>query len=183
MAHLLRTTTITAALIAQLFVMSSSAAIRASGPFHGAPVPLPGTVEAGDFDDGPSGESYWDSTPGNSGGAYRAGDVDIETSADGGYDIGWAEAHEWLNYTVDVQTAGSYLVQFRVTSPNDNTSIHFGFNGPSQGTWVQMPVPKTGGWQSWTTISTTVTLGAGVQQLTVLFDTGWMNLGRMTVTT
>ena len=42
------------------------------------PAALPGTVQAEDFDDGGAGVSYRDTTPGNSGGQYRATDVDIE---------------------------------------------------------------------------------------------------------
>jgi glucosylceramidase len=177
-----RSATARAALIAALLVQSSPPRASDSYPFLGSPVSLPGTVEAANFDTGPEGVSYYDTTPGNSGGAYRATDVDIEPSTDGGYDIGWTDVDEWLNYTVDVQASGSYTVHVRVASPYDGTSIHVGCNGPSEGTWVQVGVPNTGGWQTWTTISLTVTLGAGTQQLTVMFDTGGMNLGRITVT-
>jgi glucosylceramidase len=170
-----------AALMTALLVQSSRPQAADAYPFLGSPVSMPGTVEAANFDTGPEGVSYYDTTPGNSGGAYRATDVDIEPSADGGYDVGWADAGEWLNYSVNVQASGTYTVQVRVASPYDGTSIHVGFNGPSEGTWEQMAVPNTGSWQSWTTIGRTVTLGAGIQQLTVLFDTGGMNLGRITV--
>jgi hypothetical protein len=37
-------------------------------------------------------------------------------------------------------------------------------------------VPATGGWQSWTTVSAQVTLGAGVQQMTLYFDTPGVNV-------
>ena len=150
MVKLPRIALVTIALVANFFV-ASSRATQTAGPFGGTPWPVPGTVESGDFDDGPSGESYWDSTAGNTGGAYRNTDVDIEPSADGGYDVGWADAGEWLNYTVNVQTSGTYVLQVRVASPNDGTSFHIGFNGPSYGTWTQVPVPNTGGWQSWIT--------------------------------
>ena len=69
---------------------TSSGAGPSSGPtpFLGAPVTLPGTVNAQDFDNGGEGAAYHDTTPGNNGGAYRSEDVDLEPSLDGGNDIG-----------------------------------------------------------------------------------------------
>ena len=152
-----------------------------SGPYSGSPAALPGTIEAGTFDNGPSGTAWYDTTPGNSGGAFRSTDVDIESSADGGYDIGWTDIGEWMNYTVDVAAAGTYSIAVRVASPYSGRSLHIGFNGPSN-VWTQQFVPNTGGWQNWTTLTFEATLGAGVQQLTVYFDTGGINLGRTAVT-
>ncbi len=53
---------------------------------------------------------YHDSEASNQGGAYRSTTVDIEANTDqgGGYNVGWIVAGEWLNYTVDVATAGTY---------------------------------------------------------------------------
>jgi len=153
----------------------------ASGPapFRGTPVSLPGTVQAVDFDEGGSHVSYSDSTPGNSGGEYRQTDVDIERSAPGGYNIGWVAPGEWLNYTVNVTAAGSYVLALSVASPNGG-AMHVGLNGPSN-VWQALSVPATGGWQNWTTISTTVTLGAGTQQLTVYADTDGFNFASVSV--
>jgi glucosylceramidase len=153
----------------------------ASGPYTGTPVNLPGTVEAVNFDNGPSGTAYSDTTPGNSGGAYRSGDVDIEASAAGGYNVGWTDVGEWMNYTVNVGTAGTYTVELNLASTQSGRSLHVGFNGPSN-VWTQVFSPNTGAWQNWTKVGVPVTLGAGVQQLTVMFDTGGVNLGTMSVT-
>jgi hypothetical protein len=152
-----------------------------STPYSGTPVPLPGTVNPEKFDNGGEGVAYHDMTSGNSGGQFRNTDVDdIEGSTEGGYDVGWIDSGEWLNYTVNVTSAGTYTLQFRVASPNGAT-FHVGFNGPSQGQWKAVSVPATGGWQNWTTVSTTVTLGAGTQQMTLSFDTGNMNVRLVTV--
>jgi len=43
-------------------------------------------------------------------------------------------------------------------------------------------VPATGGWQAWTTVSFTATLGSGTQQMTLLFDTGGYNVDWVSVT-
>src|SRR5713101_2130023 len=55
------------------------------------PISVPGRIEAEDYDTNGPGISYFDDTPGNSGGVYRADDVDIEVTQDtaGGYDVGW----------------------------------------------------------------------------------------------
>jgi hypothetical protein len=154
-------------------------ALAATTPFGGMPVALPGTVQAANFDDGGEGVAYHDTTAGNSGGQFRNTDVDIEGASEGGFDVGWAAAGEWLNYTVNVASAGTYTVNLRVASPS-GASMHVGFNTASQ-VWNVVSVPNTGGWQNWTTVSFTATLGGGTQQMTILFDTGGMNLSKVTV--
>ena len=76
-------------------------------------------MEAENFDNGGEGIAYHDESAGNSGGAYRVTDVDLQSTIDsgGGYNVGWAGAGEWLNYTVNVAAAGLYTLQFRVASP------------------------------------------------------------------
>jgi len=148
---------------------------RAPQAYGGTPRAIPGTIPAEDFDNGAAGVAYYDTTPGNAGGQFRDTDVDIETSAEGGYDVGWIDGGEWLNYTVNVGSAGDYTVQLRVASPGGAT-MHVGFNGPSAGTWKTVSVAATGGWQNWINVSVPVTLGAGVQQMTLYFDTGGMNV-------
>jgi endonuclease/exonuclease/phosphatase family metal-dependent hydrolase len=150
-----------------------------TGAYSGTPVSVPGRVEAANFDNGGEGVGYHDTTSGNSGGQYRSTDVDIEASSEGGYDVGWTAAGEWLNYTVNVASAGTYTAQLRVASPNGG-SMHVGFNSASN-VWTMFSIPATGGWQSWTTVSVPVTLGAGVQQMTLMFDTGGINLGYVDV--
>jgi endonuclease/exonuclease/phosphatase family metal-dependent hydrolase len=150
-----------------------------SGPYLGSPVALPGTIEAENFDNGADGASYHDTTAGNTGGAYRSTGVDIEACAEGGYDVGWTAAGEWLNYTVNVSSAGSYVVALRVATPGTAT-MHVGFNGGSS-VWSGVAIPNSGGWQNWTTVNVTVNLAAGVQQMTLLFDTGNVNLNKISV--
>jgi len=58
-------------------------------------------VQSEAFDTGAS-PSYYDTTHGNAGGAYRSTNVDISSTTDtgGGCMLGWTSAGEWLNYTV-----------------------------------------------------------------------------------
>jgi uncharacterized repeat protein (TIGR01451 family) len=149
-------------------------------PFSGTPAPIPGTISSEKFDNGGEGVAYHDTTAGNAGGQFRNTDVDIEVAGEGGYDVGWTDEGEWLNYTVNVGSAGNYTVQLRVASL-DGATMHVGFNGPSAGQWKSVSIPPTGDWQNWTTVSVPVTLGAGVQQMTVFFDTGAVNFREATV--
>jgi phosphatidylinositol-3-phosphatase len=163
-----------------LLAVSARAGQYSGTPYSGSAVFLPGTVLGEDFDNGGEGVAYHDGGPDNLGGAYRSTGVDIENSTDGGYDVGWISAGEWLNYTVNVGSAGTYTITIGVASPNTGTSMHVGFNNASN-VWQEISVPNTGGWQNWTTVSFTATLGAGVQQLTIFSDTGGYNFHRIVV--
>lgn len=92
---------------------------------------LPGTIEAEQFDDGGAGIAYHDDSIGNSGGQFRATDVDLEATSDdgGGYNVGWVSAGEWLNYTVNVASGGNYTVAVRVASPGAGGSFHVEVDG------------------------------------------------------
>ena len=81
----------------------------ASSPFHGAPLQVPGTIEVEDFDEGGEGIAYHDSDAVNTTGAYRTTGVDIQSTTDtgGGYNVSYIVAGEWLEYSINVATAGS----------------------------------------------------------------------------
>ena len=159
---------------------SSGAASTAPGPYSGTAVSLPGRVEGENFDNGGEGVAYHDTTAGNAGNVYRQADVDVQGCASGGYNVGWTQPGEWLNYTVNVTAAGSYTVGLRVASVGGG-SLHVGFNTASN-VWKTVTIPDTGGWQNWTTVTVPVTVGAGKQQITILFDTGNVNLDYIDVT-
>lgn len=148
-------------------------ASRAGGtPYGGTVMALPGTIQAENFDEGGAGVAYADLTTGNSGGKYRTTDVDIESSSDtgGGYDLGWAFAGEWVSYTVDVATAGTYDIDVRVSSAGAGGTFHLEVGGVDK--TGRLTVPNTGGWQTWTTIRKSgVSLNAGPQVWRIVMDT------------
>ena len=80
----------------QTIVPKPPTASAGSTPFAGTPAAIPGLIRVSDFDEGGEGLAYHDSTSGNSGGAYRQTDVDLEPSTDGGVNVGWIAAGEWL---------------------------------------------------------------------------------------
>src|SRR5207245_3721236 len=87
---------------------------------------------------------------------------------EGGFDVGWIAAGEWLQYTVIVASAGSYRVDFRVACAGAGGRFHLEMNGND----VSGPVavPNTGGWQSWQTMSIVTTLSAGQQTARLVMD-------------
>jgi len=142
-----------------------------STPYGGTATVLPGTIQAENFDDGGAGRAYADASAGNAGGRYRATDVDIESTNDGGsgYDVGWVSAGEWLNYTVDVISAGNYDLDVRVASAGAGGTFHIEVNGVNK--TGPLTVPNTGGWQTWTTIRCpTIALSAGPQVWRLVMD-------------
>jgi phosphatidylserine/phosphatidylglycerophosphate/cardiolipin synthase-like enzyme len=142
-----------------------------STPFGGTPVALPGTIQAENFDEGGMHVAYYDTTAGNSGGVYRNTDVDIEATSDtgGGYNVGWMAVGEWLKYTVNVTTAGTYDIQVRVAAPRDGGTFHIEVDGVDR--TGPMTIPNTGAWQNWTTITRTgVALNAGQQVWRLVID-------------
>ena len=148
----------------------TTATSSASTPYSGSQSPIPGIIQAENFDNGGQGVAYYDTTPGNSGGAYRNTDVDIETCSDtgGGYDVCYVEPGEWLNYTVNVASTGMYQLSLRVASSGQGGTFNVDFGGINQtGT---LTIPNTGGWQVWQTITANVHLTAGEQIMQVDWD-------------
>ena len=100
-----------------IFGLTYAACAAAQTPYGGTPRPVPGIIQAEDFDEGGEGVAYHSLTLGNAGGAYRNTDIDIYPTTDGsgGQDV-YIHPQEWLRYTVDVAEAGAYRVVFRLTS-------------------------------------------------------------------
>jgi hypothetical protein len=144
----------------------------ASTPYGGTAAAIPGTIQAENFDEGGSNLAYYDTTAGNKGGAYRSTDVDIGPTNDagGGYYIGWTPAGEWLKYTVNVTTTGTYTLQTRVANVGTGASFHVEVDGVNK--TGSIAVPNTGSWTTWQTISTPgISLSAGTHVLRVSLDT------------
>ena len=166
-------------LCAAVMMSPGEMAAATSTPFSGSPAAIPGTIKASDFDNGGEGVAYHDTTSGNKGGVYRVTDVDLENNLQGGYDVGWTRAGEWLKYTVQVASSGSYTATFRVASLGQGGTFHVEFNGAD----VTGPivVPNTGGWQTWQNVTKKVALSAGTQLARVVMDSAGVsgNIGNL----
>ncbi|MBN1412687.1 MAG: carbohydrate-binding protein, partial [Spirochaetales bacterium] len=97
--------------------------------------------------------------------------IQTESCSEGGLNVGWIEAGDWMDYQVNVAATGSYLVEYRVAALSANVSLQLQEGATVLGT---ITAPSTGGWQTWTTVSHTVSLGAGNRTLRVYASgTGW----------
>lgn len=148
-------------------------------PYNNTIVSLPGKLEAENYDIGGQGIAYNDATPTNEGTAYRNDAVDVQTSTEGGHNIGWTQDGEWLEYTVNVTSSGSYDVGFRTASTSGG-AIRMEIDGTDVTGTVALA--NTGGWQTWvTTNKTNVALTAGQHILRLFVVTGGFNLNYITV--
>jgi uncharacterized protein involved in high-affinity Fe2+ transport len=181
---------VTAALIVPV-VATHSAAYGATGtPFGGTAAAVPGTVYAANYDTGGQGVGYDVSSTNGSANSYRSDGVDLETTTDtspttaagNGYDIGWTTGGQWFNYTVNVATAGTYSVSFRVSSPYGITDALHIDNSSGTNLSGSVAVPNTGGYGTYANVTASVTLPAGEQTLTVDQDDNGWNFHYMTFT-
>jgi len=144
-------------------------------PYTGTPAAIPGQIEAENYDNGGEGVAYHDLTSDNRGGAYRTSEaVDIESCTEGGYNLGYVQAGEWVEYTVKVNTAGVYTLQARVATNAAGKSFHVEMDGQTIG---NIAIPNTGDWQAWTTVSvTTPALSTGTKVMRIVVDNAEFNL-------
>jgi hypothetical protein len=93
--------------------------------------------------------------------------IGTETTGDtgGGQDVGWLDNGDWMDYAVNVTTAGRYTANFRIATPNVGASFQV---LTSSGVVLStVTVPITGGYQTWQNVSVTLNLPAGSQTLRI----------------
>lgn len=158
-------------------------------PYGGTPWPIPGKIEFEDYDTGGQDTAYYDSSSGSETGEYRCAsvecqdeDVDLEVCTDvgGGYNVGYAVATEWLEYTVNVASAGTYNLTLRVACNGGGRTVSLSAKGVTIAN--NIAVPNTGGWQTWTDLAVNnITLTAGIQVIRVTIGaTDYVNMNYMT---
>ena len=78
------------------------------------------SLDAALFDEGEQGEAYNELTPQQFGSNFRDTPVDIVGQGDA---VGWIDNGEWLEYTINVEQAGSHTLSFVTSGPNGGRSI------------------------------------------------------------
>ena len=128
-------------------------------------IPAPATIEAEAYDE--------------------MSGIQLETTTDtgGGQNIGYCDPGDWLDYTINVPADGQYNLEMRVASLNKTGAFSLK-NGTT--TLATFALPNgTGGWQTWTTLSKTVTLQAGNQTLRLAItgkdiNINWLKISSLT---
>ncbi|MFC0625359.1 carbohydrate-binding protein [Kribbella deserti] len=103
--------------------------------------------------------------------------VENNPAASGGKNIGWTAPGKWLQYRLDVAQAGTYDLEFRVANGTGAVAPDAVSLRDSAGAVLaKVSVPDTGGWATYQSVHTQVTLPAGEQVVTVFCETGGFNL-------
>ena len=133
-------------------------------------------IEAENYKLGNNGIEYFDTSRRNYGGAHRRDDVDIEVTGDveGGYNVAWIEAGEYLTYDVDIAKAGKYNLVLRVATPGEDTKqVDIVIDGQT----YTASFSNTGGWQTYQdVVLNNVNLSAGTKELRLNMKSGSFNL-------
>ena len=132
-----------------------------------SPNNIPGVIYAAEYDLGRVGEAYLDNdlatyhvntgifTAWNNGWQFRNDGVDIEECEDNintnGFNVGWINEGEWMQYTIDVQESGVYEIQMRLATPGSTGRFHYTIDGSDLTTLRY--VPNSGGYQDWQTLT------------------------------
>lgn len=108
-------------------------------PFGGLPHPVPGRIEAEDFDLGGAEVAFHDESP-----AYRGEPVGIVATPDdgGGYVVTDTADGEWLEYTCDLTVADGYLVTARAATPDPGAALRLWIDGVF---FAELPLEQTAG--------------------------------------
>lgn len=119
---------------------------------------IPGTIQAEDF--------------------YVNNGLVLETTTDtgGGQDIGYTNAGDNLDYLVNIASEGNYKVEYRYAGATTTGQLSLQLINADTQNIETISLPPTGGWQTWQTKQTQVTLPAGRFYLRLLVDAPEFNL-------
>lgn len=100
--------------------------------------------------------------------------IDVEASSEGGQNIGWIDAGDWIVWEINLPASGNYKVEYRVAGMNGGSiQLEKAGGNPIYG---NIAVPNTGGWQQWQTISHNLSLSAGQQHIAIYAPAGGYNI-------
>lgn len=105
------------------------------------------------------------------------------TDVGGGKSVGYIDTGDWLafaNHKFTAPFTGKYKIQYRVASAS-STGVFSIVNTTTGTTLDTVAVPKTGGWQTWTTVEKEISLTEGEHVLELRaqssgFNINWLKL-------
>ena len=106
-------------------------------PYNDVAAAIPGKIEAENYDVGGHNKSFYDNDRDNQGKAYREDEVDIVAIDDSkcgdvactGYAIGYTEADEWVEYTVDVKADAKYNITANIATSFETAGMQLLVDG------------------------------------------------------
>ena len=104
----------------------------------------------------------------------------VEACAEGGEDMGYINAGNFLKFNVNFPGAGTYRLDYRVAGTGGTISADLNGGAVPLGNTT---IPGTGGWQTWQTVSKTFTVAtAGTYDLGIFAQTAGYNLNWIRLT-
>ncbi len=126
---------------------------------------------------------FHDTTPGNTTGEYRQDAVDIEKTSDqgGGFNIGYIDAGDWLEFSLEVTAPGAFSVESRVASAQNGGAFLIEIDGKAAA--EPIAISATGDWQTWASLNTAIgDLAVGNYALCIQMKSGPFNLNWLKLT-
>ena len=147
---------------------------------------IPGSIEAAHYDryEGGKGQniSYLDLTPGNNGDFRPEEDVDAGLVNGEGTTVGWIDAGEWLEYSIEVDQSGFYDFAFRYASgvTAGGGPFYLEIDGTKISPDIYLSQTSAEDWDTWATKNVEdIPFTEGNHILRIVFSQGGFNLGRM----
>lgn len=100
--------------------------------------------------------------------------VQTENTSDagGGQDVGYIDLNDWMDFNLDLASAGTYTFTFRVATNVADVKFNvYDYYNSVKSFIDSVKVPNTGGWQTWKDVTVSLELPAGAQRLQ-LYTTG-----------
>ncbi|MBQ9226779.1 MAG: carbohydrate-binding protein [Fibrobacter sp.] len=153
-------------------------------PFGGKAWAIPGKIEMENFDEPGTGrgagvDSYSDNDSENHGDSdLREGTgVDLYKKATGVI-VGYNQAGEWLEYTVNVKEAGDYTMFAAVASANNTSGFQLSIDGENITDAIAVPQASSGeeNYDDYNKVSANVKLPAGEHILRFTVTGDWMDI-------
>ena len=105
--------------------------------YEGKVAGIPGKIEAENYDEGGNRFTFYDKDATNKGEVYREDAVDVvamddATCGDGackGFAIGYTDAGEWLEYSVNVESDGEFAVRANLATASETSGLRLFVDG------------------------------------------------------
>ena len=170
------------------FAISNFVRVRVgeTQPYAGNLSLIPGTIEAGHYDEfeGGIGQglTYLDLSRNNLGDFRKEQFVDASDGGNEGAIVTWIDPDEWLDFSVDIKESGLYELEIRYASDQFVSGpLQLELNGDTIA--QNITFSSSGSWEKWTTKTvSSIPLKKGIHKLRLNFIGGGFNLGKLTFT-